>query len=231
MGACIALVPSTARADLALTYYMDSTELHYDHNTMGLSIEDGIGSVFELLLSDTTAFTVVDSSRLSSTSGNVKVDLQLVRNGANDYSATGVFEVTDASGSVAILADFVSTGISLSGGMLEIQGQITAQGGPGSTILVNKGDSPWLFEGDSEHPTFLQGEDLAVGNALSYGNGVLTTVSFGLGGVTLDGFFNAGANRDLYQGTLQGQIVPLPGALLLGAIGLAVLVGVRRRFG
>ncbi|RJP37903.1 MAG: hypothetical protein C4547_05170 [Phycisphaerales bacterium] len=158
------------------------------------------------------------------------LDMTLSKLGPGNYSVVGTWKVTDIDNGVpngpAIQAKFKSTAVELVSGKLEILGALSVL--VGNSILTNQGN-PWLFNGSALNVGI--GEDLVddqitMSNVDSFNNGTLTTIKFNTGFTDLDALFDA--NRHFSGGNVKGQIIPAPGAVLLGALGLS-LVGLMRR--
>lgn len=164
-----------------------------------------------------------------------------VTGGAGNYELVGTFVATDANtGSNAIEAEFRSTYVGLTaGGSLEIRGALSALPG-NSSILVNRdsGAGDWVYQG-TFGPVAPDADGLVgaisipdpqyhnVGEMLQlfFSTGV-TANQYGSPEDQLDAFFSA--DRSVGGGNVKGVILPAPGAIVLGFIGLG-LVGLWTR--
>ena len=214
------LIATPAMADIVLEYHMFSATLDFD-GANKLEVYQSPGSILEVFKNDDVALTTLDTARIIGGSNfDFMLDLTMIDlPGANNWSALGTLKFTDNDMSDnAVEAGVQSTSITLEGGTLEIKGVLMDLNPP--SILVNRGD-PWEFAGDFEADT--PDEDLIANhvtmyNPQSYDGGDLLTLKFSLGTLTLDQFFSD--SRLVGSGEVKGSIVPVPGAVLLGLLGL-----------
>ena len=225
---CLAAAP--AMADLVLKYDLSAAQLTYTSDTKQLSVTETIYSDLEVRQSDNTTLAVLDNAKISGYNNfDFLLDLTLVdQAGIDNWSATGSLKFTDTStANNAVEAAVQSYNIERagSGGVsyLVMQGYLVNLGS-NSSILVNR-DDPWVFVGDQEtgEPGDADGtaNQVTMYNPLSYDDGEVLVVRFGMGNITLDDLFSE--DRTLTGGYVGGEIVPVPAAVLLGVIGLGVV--------
>lgn len=145
--------------------------------------------------------------------------------GEDNWSASGTLALTDAEldGNV-VEANFQSERIWITDGALRIDGKLQAVGGADDSILKPDGE-PWVFVG--QQPYSAADADgmpdrVTIFDQAVFARGGLFSTQFGVPTGSLDELF--GLARTLEGGEIHGTVVPLPGAIVLGGIGL-VLVG------
>jgi len=161
----------------------------------------------------------------------------------NAYTANGVFRLQDAlGGGWDVQADFTSTGVTLvpigSYQRLEIQGTLATMSGNPSILM---GSDPWVFTGDMHDG----GPGNADGNLLTitvngpgnYDTGGLVALHYPVYGnfsSLQDLFASLGEGSVLDNGSVHAKIspvlVPVPGAVMLGMLGVGIIGLIRRRF-
>jgi len=159
----------------------------------------------------------------------------------NAYTANGVFKLQDALGAGWDLqADFTSTSVALVpiGGeyRLEVQGTLSTMSGNPSILM---GSDPWVFTGDMHDG----GPGNADGNLLTitvngpgnYDTGGLVALHYPVYGnfsSLQDLFASLGEGSVLDNGSVHAKIspVPVPGAVMLGMLGVGIIGLIRRRF-
>jgi hypothetical protein len=233
-------VPAAADADLQIAFDLFEATMSYTPSAGGgtATITETADSRLDLTLRQ--GFTKTDSARIS---GGDDFNFNLTLNlsdlpGANNWSATGTLNFTDVNASDVVVATFTSTDVftsEVSTGArynLTIKGYI--QGNPvGDSILA--GGSPWVFTGESNVPGAgnqdgdANNKTITVNNPDSWGNGTLITFMFDIPAVDLDSLFNNWSDP-LYGGQIQGSVIPVPAALLLGLVGLGSLGVLMRRY-
>jgi hypothetical protein len=232
------LCAGPAKADMAaVTYDMGSATLDYSRSARRLLVQESSTSQLYLELDDPAGNAldnVIVSNLLSNFLGlgnafNLTLDLEMTPLGADNWSASGTFGFTDTDKSdYAVEADVQSTRITADGMLLKIEGCLQPLNPP--TILVNRGD-PWVFVGNAEDPGANPSgtaNQITVLGPDAYRQGTIWTLKFGYTG-TLDQFFGPdGSDPFLTGGEVKGSIVPVPGAVLLGILGLGV-AGVKLR--
>jgi hypothetical protein len=219
--AVLCLSAMTARADVVLLYDMNKANLVYTSSTTTLKVTDTVSSILDVAQVDDETFATLDTARLNGGS-NFNLELELVMTdlpGDNNWSGSGSLKFTDTDMSDnAVEATFNSYLVEISGGTLNIKGNLGVVSG-NSSILVNRGN-PWVFVGTNEgFPAGLDStaDQVTMSSISSFEGGEAWTIKFGVGG-TLDNFFST--DRDLLDGEVKGSIVPIPGAVLLGVLGL-----------
>ena len=228
---CLSAAP--AMADLVLQYDMNKALLDFTVGDKKLVVTESASSVMDVAKTDNGTFSTLDTARvIGGANFDLLLDLTLTQLGANNWSASGSLQFSDTDTSdYAVEATVQSYLIQISGGSLEIKGYL-GDLGTNKSILVNRGD-PWEFVGNSA-PPFLPStpagsdgtaDQVTMFNPESYDGGQAWTIKFGVSG-TLDNFFSE--DRDLSDGEVKGQVVPVPAAVLLGILGLGV-VGLKLR--
>lgn len=219
---------NTAQASI-VTFDLNSAKLVYTVGDKKLNVTENDGSDF-LVRKEDGFGGVIDTAKLT---GGAEFDfltaLTLVDlAGANNWSASGTLSFTDKFASNAVEATFTSTSIENVDGDLEIRGILSVISGT-TPLLVNRGD-PWVFTGTSAiggEPEEGAVGSISIGNVSQFLNGTLLTLKVGIGGQTLDTLF--GSDFTKFGGESKGKIIPAPGALLLGMMGIGLVSRLRRR--
>lgn len=218
-------VTAPAMADM-VTYDMGQAGLNYTSATKQLVVQESSLSMLYLELDDQFGVAKDDVAIVGGTNFDLLLNLTLTQLGTNNWSATGTLKFTDISTSnYAVEATVTSTSITADGTSLQIAGYLEDLTPP--TIMVNRGD-PWVFVGNSDSGgTDGDGtaSQITVINPDSYDGGTILTLKFGVS-QTLDEIF--GQDQNLTGGEVKGAIVPVPGAVLLGILGLGA-AGVKLR--
>ncbi len=223
MVLCLSTVP--ARAELWLRFQMDETAMTYTAATRAATITETADSVLKGSLFD--AAVKVDSVHITDAADfDLQMSLDFSRLGVSSWKATGLLTLTDRNALVhRLVADFASTSIGLDAGgpagELTIEGRLSARPG-NEAILV--GSDPWKFEGTGQLGRIGNGAD-GVANTITLDNwdnwdgGDLVSMHFISPGMSLDTFFgdDRTGGGDV---NLNLNVVPVPTAVLLGALGL-----------
>lgn len=230
------LIATPAMADLILDYHVNNTYLSYTASTNQLTITDNVGSTLDLYKMDTATLTTIDSARISDPLNfNFVLDLTMVDGVPNDntWSGSGTMNFTDTSLSSRVAATVLTTMVDISpvvgGSQLTITGTLGALNPP--SILV--GGDPWTFQGTGEG--HINDEDgianhVTMYNASSYDSGYVFVIRTSLpSSLTMDQFLSTDRSG-ISAVEIKGSIVPVPGAILLGALGLGVAGVKLRRF-
>jgi hypothetical protein len=212
-----------AMADLVLQYDMNKALLDFTQATNKLIVKEDTPSILDVAVVDDVTFSTLDTARLNGGANfNLLLDLTMVDEpGDNNWSASGSLKFSDTDTSdYAVEATVQSYLVQISSGVLEIKANL-GDLGTNTSILVNRGD-PWVFAGSAEG--MAAGSDgtqdqVTMYNPEAYDGGQAWTIKFGVSG-TLDNFFSG--DRDLSDGEVKGQVVPVPAAVMLGILGLAV---------
>ena len=180
-------------------------EAEFPTSTMNMYIKDNDGNILQSL--------VVQPYDLTAT---------LVFTGSgNDYSAIGSLVVNDTS-STKIDAAFLSDMVTFTPGAwistLTMTGYLTPQ--PGNTSIL-LGGNPWEF---ANSPT----EKISLTNADDFDHGIMIVFEMFLHAPSLQDYLSADGAQGQGQLTAQIHSTPIPGAVLLGVLGLGV-VGVKLR--
>lgn len=242
--ALLALLPLAAmpaKADLYVSFDMDSAKLNYVAATTTLTVTDSLYSMFNVRLEESVlgGTNILDTARITN-NGQHDFSLLFTMNlvdlaGPNNWSATGNLSFTDKNGlPYAAIGNFTSTSIKIvsgGAGKLEIEGYLLGVGGnPINPILVNRGD-PWVFVGasqsDDNDADGVLGQ-ITVPNSQSYDTGWVTTLKFGVNTLWLDELF--ASDKLLPGGEIKGTVIPAPAAVVLGLFGLGAVGWYMRRF-
>lgn len=179
--------------------------------------------------------TVLDLARIGD---NTKFGVSLVADvfklGANSYSIVGQVELADATGNNVVIGQLDSTNMAVGGGFFSFDGALDNANG----ILQPGNTDAWLFTGlASDTPDVINGQlggadatdgtlRIADGRA-SFTDGTLVQFQFVGKFTSLDQFFDA--NRGSTGADMKIAVVPVPGAMLLGSLGLSLAYALRRR--
>lgn len=197
-----------------------------------LTAESSASPLSVNILDETTPIDGVDLTGFD-------LDFTLSLVGTGDlYTASGILKLWDRVGNTATTPDiygaFTSTLVaytSIGGGKIDIDGYLSPVGG----LPILRNTNPWSFKGDTSDIVAGDGDvyaDLGA-DPSSYDSGFVWTWSVplvvtgdplvgGLGAQTLESLFSADNGRMFHYGDVQGVVVPVPGAVLLGILGLSV---------
>lgn len=238
-GVAMLLIAPALADPISVTFKYDEMSLSFKPATNKLKID-------RTSLSDSKLATVRGGNTLdrawiqhnSPTAFNALLDLTVTKISANNYSIAGTFKLTDTDKtSNAIEADFSSIDVSYNSAtqLLLINGRLSTRAG-NSSILVNRdpGDGSWVYAGQAAYTPDNDDDDgtdgtITITDPHNYDLGQLIWISFNVGGFSdLDDLFSSDVDVER-GGTVHGDVVPLPGALMLGALGLGLISRLRRR--
>ncbi len=212
-----------AMADLVLQYDMNKALLDFTASTKKLIVTEDAFSILDVAVVDNVAFSTLDTARVDNSKDNfdLRLELTMTQLGINNWSASGWLKFSDTDKSdYAVEATVQSYLVQITLNCFEIKGYL-GDLGTNTSILVNRGD-PWVFAGSAAGtPVGSDGtsDQVTMFDPESYDGGQAWVIKFGVSG-TLDNFFSV--DRDLSDGEVKGQVVPVPAAVLLGLIGLGV---------
>ena len=238
--ASMALTRTPVQGDTYVGFDLNAADLVYTVATKNLVVSESLGSDF-IVRHENEDLTpqIRDTAKiLGGADFDFLLDLTLVDGTPNDgkWTATGQMKFTDtATGTWAGIGDFTSTSITwdaLGGpGFFQVVGVLSTPTGQ-DAILINRGD-PWVFAGETNVVGKLDDDGsepaaytITIPNRPSYDAGTVFTFKFGVSASSLDNLLST--NQTLDGGEVKGTITPVPGAIVLGAIGLA-LVGLKMR--
>lgn len=228
-------IPTAARADL-VGFDMNWAELNYTQSNSRLIVNETADSQFQLALRKEITFIAKDYAFIYGGSNfDLLLDLTLTNlPGIDNWSAAGTFTFTDTTLANKVKAAFQTSSIKITPGaglVLEIKGSMTTYSGNDS-ILLGSGNT-WTFSGVSGNTPVSPDLDTVLGqitqyNRASQDNGTLVVLKTYVTTSSLDTLFST--NQLLTEGTVAGQIVPVPAAVGLGVIGLCTLGLWMRRY-
>lgn len=218
--------------------------LQFDVDGLGLAYTAGqSGQPGSLQISDTSSSSLLVSLKdgvnqpplqwASIDGGHFDLSFALSVGTGPNYAMNGTVAITDVDkSSSAIYGAFTSTTIAFSQVMpgvysLTIEGVM--KGIDGGPLLVNRPDGApyWVFQGEDGSEV---DKTVTVDPSGPYTDGWLFQMTFGnlKGPVTLDSLFGKNQAFTGGCGFMDGTIVPAPGAVVLGLMGL-VAIGLRMR--
>ncbi|NQU75633.1 MAG: hypothetical protein HQ546_04860 [Planctomycetes bacterium] len=233
VGLTVALLVTSASAGLYVEYKAINTTLNITGGTTpGLTIVDNNNPFADLMVWFKDGGTTLDATRISG-GGDFNLLFSVALTdlpGTDNWSANGMLSIMDADldGDVVVAA-FQSTKIWITDNALRMDGRLQALGGGEQDSILKPDSEPWIFVG--EGPYSLNDADglpnqVTVSHQDWYGYGGLFSTQFGVSTSNLDELFKTSAT--LEGGEVHGSIVPIPGAVILGSMGLG-LVGWRFR--
>ncbi len=230
------LASAPATADLYVGFDLDNAALSYQAagNTMSIVGKSGSTLTVERLDDGDPPWTWRDSATVA---GSAAFSLDLTFTdlpGTDNWSAAGTLTLTDNNANVT-QASFTSISVEIneigSDAHLDMEGYLSPVSG-NDWILLDQGGNAWVFEGTGD----LGGNnDDGVSNQITMNpgsdGGTLWTFDFDVVYMSEDTFFGsdrASGDSATGWGNVEGSIVPVPAAVVLGVIGLG-LVGWRMR--
>ncbi len=233
----VAFAPAPAMAEIRVGFDYSNMHFSYDSTTGAFNVSENSDSNALLDTRTVPGPSITDNADIIADFFDVLLGLTITGS-SGSYTASGTFEATDTdTGSNAMEADFSSFTVSLSAaGLLTISGLLNTQVG-NSSILVNRessaGAGDWVYAGvagDTPDSPDADGTDgtITITNAVDYDSGQLLVLQFSTGFTDIDVFF--GGDRSGDGGNTKGEIIPAPGAALLGVMGLGMIGWIKRRY-
>ncbi len=232
----VAFAPAPAMANPHVGFDYSNMHFAYNSTTGAFNVSENSDSNALLDTRLVPGPSITDNADIIGDLFDVLLGLTITGS-SGSYSASGTFTATDTdTGSNAIEADFAGFAVTLDSlGLLTISGLLNTQVG-NSSILVNRessaGAGDWVYAGvagDTPDSPDADGTDgtITITNAVDYDSGQLLVLQFSTGFTDIDVFF--GGNRSGDGGNTKGEIIPAPGAALLGFMGLGMVGWMKKR--
>jgi hypothetical protein len=238
--AVLSLIAAPAMANLQIR--MDSIQADLSVTAVDATSASGTislaeGGILNVDLEDDISGTWqdLDNAQMlkdTATDNFLLTNLSFSQVAADVWTATGSLSVSDTVG-VRVLADFTSNYISINAASSDpgdpqyfftMAGDLVPQGSS-TSILVN-GGAVWTYVGEYIKPGSPDADSsnplpqITVANWNGWNQGTLLELHLQVGTGSLDTFFtNSGGYTD---GQLNVTITPIPGAILLGILGMGV---------
>ena len=249
VAVCLCVV--SAKADPYVYIDIDNVKLVYTDAGSGTggtaTITQMNGAVLKGYLKDDSSLPNPTDDTVTISAGSLfdlNITLTLARLAAENWTAAGPVTLTETGpGATKLKASFTSSMVEIDefgeGATLDlkIQGSLNVFGANDAILLDydNDGTEPWVFKGDgdefSDYGVDQDGvaNQISVANRQSYDGGRLVTLHFQLSNDgSLDTLF---ANSfQVLGGDVDLTITPVPPAVVLGFVGLAIVGWRMRRY-